>query len=118
MVVIRGAITVEENTEESVIPRVRELFLEICRKNQLLEEEISALIISQTRDITKINSASALRKNGLCSDVSLFCVQEAYVENQLPFCIRFMVWTEKNIGKPVHVYLEKAKNLRPELALD
>ncbi|MDY4888353.1 MAG: chorismate mutase [Sphaerochaetaceae bacterium] len=115
MQAIRGAITVDSNDSKEIAANTTELFGEICRINKLEECELVSLIISLTPDLTKYNPATALRDNGMLISTPLFCVQEPFVEGMLPLCIRILVLTNQKLKEPVHVYLKKARSLRPDL---
>ena len=113
---IRGAISADSNTACHISSSACELFKQILACNKITEKDIVCLIISHTKDLTALNSASALRKAGLCSAVPLFCVQEADIEGSMPLMIRMMVLTEAPIEKVQHIYLKEAIKLRPDLA--
>jgi len=115
MTAIRGAISVQTDTPEQISLAVNELFYQLCQHNSINEEDLVCLIFSHTKDLRSLNSATALRKNGKCSNVPLFCVQEADIEGALPHVIRVMALTEKKLEKTFHVYLGETANLRPDL---
>lgn len=116
MVAIRGATTVDNNTELSIRNATRELLLEIIKANQLIEDNIISIIFSSTKDVDKLYPAVVAREIGLL-ETPLFCVQEMYVENSLKLCIRVLIHTNKNINKKQvkHIYMKKAINLRPDI---
>jgi chorismate mutase len=62
---IRGATTVEFNTEEGIVSAVKELLLTIFDKNNVVKDDIAAIIFSSTRDITAAFPAKAARQLGL-----------------------------------------------------
>lgn len=114
---IRGAVTVKKNSVQEIEFATRNLLLEIIRKNNLEIKNITQIIFSATRDITKIYPAVYARKIGIVN-ASLFCVQEMYVENSLPMCIRVLLnFCDKYQAdkKIFDIYLGEAKKLRPDL---
>lgn len=112
---IRGAITIKADSPDEVMHAANELYDGICNENSLDESEIVGLIISHTKDIRSLNSATALRMEGKCSTVPLFCVQEADIEGSMPLVIRMMAFVDRK-GDVSHVYLGKTSKLRPDLA--
>ncbi len=117
MISIRGAITVEENTKEAILEGTREMLEEILAANDLKDEDIVDIYFTATRDLTKAYPAVAARQIGL-TDCSLICVQEMYVEGSLTMCIRALVHALKPCCQKdaKHVYLRKAKILRPDIS--
>ena len=112
MKAIRGAITVAENTEAEILNQTEKLLKEIIRRNWLTEEKIVSIFFSATSDLTKAYPARAARKIGL-TQTALACYTEMEVEDSLPKCIRVLMHAEIS-HKPYHVYLEDAKDLRPD----
>jgi chorismate mutase len=112
---IRGAISADSNTSLEISSAACKLFKQLLTQNKITEQDLVCLIISHTKDLTALNSASALRKAGLCSRVPLFCVQEADIDGSMPLMIRMMALTEANIEKVHHIYLKEAIKLRPDL---
>lgn len=116
---IRGATTIEENTQEQIESRSVELIAEIINKNGLDDKErfeVADCIITTTSDVTAFYPARAIRESGII-DTALFSALEPPIENSLKMCIRVMLRVN-NYGektKPVHVYLHGAKNLRKDL---
>lgn len=114
---VRGGISLKENSCEEIETMTSRLLLEIIKKNHLEIKNITQIIFSATRDITKIYPAVFARKLGIIN-ASLLCVQEMYVENSLPMCIRVLLnfydvyQTDRKI---FNIYLGEAKKLRPDL---
>lgn len=115
MKAIRGAISSDANSASAISSAACELFKQLLISNGITQSDITCLIISHTKDLTALNSATALRKSGLCTCVPLFCVQEADICDSLPLMIRMMVLTEANIEKIQPIYLKEAIRLRPDL---
>lgn len=112
---IRGAITVEENTKESIGENTKIMIEKILADNELKQEDIVSIIFSATRDLDKIYPARIARDLGL-TQPALFCLQEMYVENSLEKCIRVLLTINcEESFKAKHVYLKGAASLRPDL---
>ena len=86
---VRGAIQIDDNNASSIENSVINLLEEVLKRNSILETDIISIIFSQTRDITALNPASALRKKGF-SSVPLFCTQEPEYEGALLSVIRIL----------------------------
>ncbi len=113
MKAVRGATTVKENSEEEILSGTRKLFSEFLKRNNLKKEEIVSVIFTATRDITKAFPARAVREMGF-TETPLLDMEQKYVENDLKFCIRMLVFV--NTDKPLSpVYLGEAKKLRKDL---
>lgn len=113
---IRGAITVEQNTRQEILDKTKRLLSTIMEKNALRYEDIISVIFTATRDLDAVYPAVAAREMGM-TQVPLMCCQEMYVEGSLEKCIRVLIhayWDDDRV--PRHVYLEKAVNLRPDIA--
>jgi len=112
---IRGAISVEENTEQSITENTKILLDKILEDNIIDMENVVSVIFSATKDLTKIYPAKIARELGF-SSVPLMCLQEMFVEYSLEKCIRVLITVnfEENC-KINHVYLKKAAKLRPDI---
>jgi chorismate mutase len=113
---IRGAITVEENSKESIMSNTKELLLRLVQENQVFEDDIISIIFSTTEDLNAAFPAAAARKLGWTS-IALMCTNEIKVPGSLEKCIRVLMHinTDKANKDIKHVYLKNAKNLRPDL---
>lgn len=114
MIVIRGATTIAEDSKEEIRKAVKELLEQIENRNALTRDEIVSIVFSSTSDIHSYYPAKAAREAGFYS-CSLFSAAEPEIEGSLPFCIRVMLFVEKNI-EPHHVYLRGARVLRKDIA--
>ena len=118
MIGIRGATTIENDNEEEIIKNTIDLLKEIISANSLNNEKVTAIFFSSTKDITAAYPAKAARHMGL-TDVPLMCSQEMHVEGSLQKCIRLCLFYDGEISKKdiKHIYLNNAKQLRPDLVL-
>lgn len=117
MIVIRGAITAENNLTEDILSSTTKLIKQVVAKNFLNSSEIIAFVFSVTQDLTQEYPAVAARALGY-DDTPLFCVQEMNKENMLAKCIRLMVFVNRDQDKSTvsHCYLDGAKVLRKDLS--
>ena len=115
---IRGATTVEHNEKHEILSATLELLKEIIRANALKPEDIGYIWITVTNDLNAVFPASAIRELPGWELVPLMCSLEIPVPGGLEKCIRLMVAvnTDKSQSEIVHVYLNEAKKLRPDLA--
>lgn len=114
---VRGAVTVDANTEQAILDATRALLVEMTRANDVKPHEIAAIVFTATRDLTAAFPAEAARQLGWLS-VPLLSGVEIDVPGALPRCIRvLMLWnTPRAPEEVVHIYLGGATQLRPDLA--
>ncbi len=115
---IRGAITVEENTAEAVMEATREVVRAMLEANEVRTEDIGAAIFTATEDITAVFPAKGARSLPGFELVPLFDARQMDVDNALDHCIRvlLLVDTDRSQREIKHVFLGRAKSLRPDLA--
>lgn len=113
---MRGAITAEENTRESIVGSTTELLEEMLDRNDVGTDDVIHIIFTATHDVTAEFPAAAVRKLGL-SHIPVLCARELSVEGALPMTIRAMMllYTEKAREQLRHVYLREARQLRTDL---
>lgn len=113
---LRGATTVDIDTEEQVFERVISLLDELFRRNEIDHDDLISVVFTATPDIHSVFPAAAARKFGL-GDVPLMCAQELSIEGATPRCIRVLVHlnTDRDRTELRHVYLEGARGLRDDL---
>lgn len=114
---IRGATTVKENNEEQIITNTKFLAEDMAKKNGIVAESISHVLISVTQDLNAGFPAKALRQITGWKYVPVMCMTEIDVPNSLKHCIRIMmaVNTDVDQKKIMHIYHHDAKQLRPDL---
>lgn len=110
---IRGAITVENNTEESLKNATLELLSEMISANNIKKEDISHVIFTTTPDLNAAFPAKFARLDLNWNDIAMMCFHELDVPNSLPRCLRILIVVncDKNF-KPKFVYLKNAATLR------
>ncbi|MGC8874872.1 MAG: chorismate mutase [Chloroflexia bacterium] len=112
---IRGAISVEANEKEAILQASGELLSAIVRHNDLVPEQVIAILFTATSDLDAAYPAEAVRAMGW-RQVAMLCLQEMAVAGALPRCIRVLVLVNGDgSDRPVrHVYLREARRLRPD----
>ena len=110
---IRGAITVDENTENSIKEATLELFNEILRRNKLTGKEVSYVLFTVTDDLDAAYPAKFVREGFNWQNVAFMCLPELSIAGSLKMCIRVMIVINclENFV-PKFVYLKGAENLR------
>jgi chorismate mutase len=112
---LRGAISVDENTEQAILEGTRELVESIMGRNDLAPEHMVSCVFSATTDLNAQFPAVAARDLGL-SQVPLLCTQEIDVPGALPRVIRVLLhYHAPQAHTPQHVYLREARALRADL---
>ncbi len=113
---VRGAITVESNTQEAILQATRELLQAMADANGIQPADIASIFFTVTPDLSAAHPAQAARELGW-RHTALMCAVEILVPASLPRCVRVLMhWnTEKSQEEIVHVYLRGAQVLRPDL---
>ncbi|MBI2704328.1 MAG: chorismate mutase [Actinobacteria bacterium] len=113
---LRGATTIDDDTEEHIFERVIALLDELFEQNDIDKDDLISIIFTATDDIHSAFPAAAARKFGL-GDVPLLCARELDVADSTPLCIRLLVHlnTSRTRGELRHIYLEGASALRDDL---
>ena len=114
---IRGAITVDENTNEAIKEATMELFKAVVDANNLKVDDIVFINFSATKDINKVYPAKFIRTELGITNIPMMCYQEMDVEGSLSMCLRLLIVTNtiNNDFHAHHVYLKDAKVLRPDI---
>jgi len=114
---IRGAITVEYDSDKLIEDASVKLFSEVISQNNVEVEDISHVIFTMTKDLKSAYPAKFIRQHFDIKDVPLMCMAELDIENSLEKCIRVLlvVNTNKSQSEIKHVYLSGASILRPDL---
>jgi chorismate mutase len=112
---LRGAISVDDNSETAILDATRELVAAIMDRNELAPEQMVSCVFSATTDLNAQFPAVAARDLGL-SHVPLLCTQEIDVPGALPRVIRVLLhYYAPAAHAPQHVYLRDARALRADL---
>ena len=113
---LRGATTLDVDTEHQVRQRVQVLLQEMLVRNAVSHDDLISVVFTATDDITSAFPAAAARDLGL-GDVPLLCARELAIKDGTPLCIRVLMHltTDRDRSSLRHVYLEGAKGLRDDL---
>ncbi len=114
---IRGATSVEHDDPEEIHAATRELLEEMLSANDITDfSVIASVFFTATPDLTSTFPAEGARALGMTM-VPLLCFQEIAVQGRVPKCVRIMmqVNTTKGQHEVRHIYLRKARALRPDL---
>ena len=113
---IRGAITVERDDAAELLDATERLLRTIVDENDVLADDIASALFTLTPDLVSEFPAAAARRMGW-TRVPLLNFTEIAVPGGLPRVIRVLlhVNTDKRADEIVHVYLEGARVLRPDL---
>ena len=116
---VRGAITVDENTEEAIWSATREVLESLIELNHIDEEDVASILFTTTPELTAAYPAKAARMFGW-TRTALMGFVEADVKDGLPMCIRVLIhWnTDKSMDEIQHLFLRDSVKLRPDLYPD
>lgn len=112
---LRGATTVQSNTEDAILDGTEELVREVMERNRLDPGDMVSCIFTCTNDLNAEFPAVAARRLGLGA-VPLICAREIDVPGALPRVIRLLLHCyADDSAEARHVYLHEAKALRRDL---
>ena len=113
---VRGAITVDEDSEAAILGATRELLSALIEANGIKEHEMASVLFTSTADLTAAFPARAARELGW-HGVALMGTQEVPVHQSLASCIRVLLhWnTDKGLDELEHRFMRGAHVLRPDL---
>ncbi len=116
---IRGATSVQANDTPSILAATRELLEKIVAANDLAVEDLVSVTFTATSDLDAAYPARAARELGW-TNTPLLCMQEMAITTGLQRCIRVLLhWnTDRSPDQIHHVYLGRARSLRPDLVKD
>lgn len=115
---LRGATTVDVDTEEAMNERVQTLVREMMERNGLEKDDVVSILFTATDDLTATFPATPARRMGL-GDVPLLSARELSVRDATPRCVRALmhIHTERARSELRHVYLEGAQGLNDDLPI-
>lgn len=110
---IRGAVTVEENSESSIKEATLLLLNEMIAKNNIDVSNISHVIFTLSNDLNAAFPAKFARQDLGWNETAMMCFHELDVPGSLKMCLRTLIVLncEENF-KPQFVYLKEAAKLR------
>lgn len=114
---IRGAITLEDNTEAAVEAATVEVLEKLVEQNNIDKSLISHVIFTLTDDLNAAFPAKFARTKLGWDEVAMMCFNELKVPNSLSMCLRVLIVLNCDEKfSPKHVYLKGAKVLRPDFS--
>jgi len=113
---VRGAITVERDEPSLLVDATERLLREIVAENGIRSDDVASALFTLTPDLVSQFPAVAARRMGWTL-VPLLNFTEIAVPGGLPRVIRVLLHinTEKRQDEIIHVYLDGARVLRPDL---
>lgn len=112
---LRGATSVQANTESAILDATELLMRELIERNELAPERIVSCIFTVTADLDAAFPAVAARRLGL-DRVPLLCAREIDVPGSLGSVIRVLMHYYAPAEHAArHVYLGDARSLRADL---
>ena len=116
LIALRGATTVDADSQGDIEQRTEELLKQLLDRNALAIDDIVSILFTATPDLRSDFPAAAARALGL-SHTPLLCAQEIPVEGAMSRCIRVLMhfYTEHSREALHHIYLEGARGLRDDL---
>jgi chorismate mutase len=113
---IRGAITVEADSAESILVATKRLLSEMIVRNAVAMDDIASVLFSLTPDLRAAFPALGAREMGFVH-VPMLHFTEIDVPGSMGKCIRVLmhVNTRRDAREIEHVYLDGAAALRPDL---
>jgi chorismate mutase len=112
---LRGATSVDANTEDAILAATEQLIVALIERNGLEIERIVSCIFTVTDDLDAAFPAVAARRLGF-DRVPLLCTREINVPGSLPAVIRVLLHYYAPVDHTSrHVYLGAARSLRTDL---
>lgn len=110
---IRGAITVDSNTQDAIKQATLELLKALAEKNGIKQDNISHVIFTTTEDLNAAFPAKFARLDFGWDKAAMMCFHELPVPDSLKMCLRILIVIncEDNFC-PEFVYLKGAAGLR------
>ncbi len=115
---VRGATTVNNNSETEIISATKDLLQQIVQKNDINIDDIISIIFVVTKDLNACFPAKSARELEWTSVPLIDCVSPD-VSGSLQKCIRILLHfnSDKNLSQVKHIYLNNAVTLRPDLII-
>ena len=88
---IRGAITVENNTEADLRGATLELLKAMINENKIIRENISHVIFTLTPDLNAAFPAGFARVDLGWENIAMMCYNELDVPNSIKRCLRVLI---------------------------
>ena len=117
---LRGATTLPEDTAEAMDIEVSRLLEAMVSQNHIKPSDIVSVFFTLTADLHSISPAKIARRTLQWQDVALFSALEPDIEGQPSKAVRVMIhfYSSKTQAQLNHVYLNEARHLRPDRAVN
>lgn len=114
---IRGATTVEQDDEQTVLAATEALVIAMVEANRVAPKDIISVVISTTKDVTSTFPAKAVRMIEGWTFVPVMCTHEMDVPGAMPLCVRALMHVNTDTPQRFvqHIYQNEAVKLRPDL---
>ncbi len=112
---IRGAISVARNGETGILEATRTLLDKMHSENNIPIEQIVSMIFTVTPDLNAVYPSTSSPGDRMAA-TPLICAADMDVPGNLRQCISVLMHTDINRSQDSvnHVYLGKARSLRPD----
>lgn len=113
---VRGAIQIDRDERDELLPAVGELVAAVLERNGLTSDDLISVTFTATPDLRCEFPAYAARAAGI-TDVPLLCATEIDVPGAMPRVIRLLALVNTPLERREirHVYLRGAAALRSDL---
>lgn len=113
---IRGAISVPEDSRPAILDSTKRLLQKMQEANGFSPDELASIFFTVTPDLSSAFPPEAARQLGW-NLVPLLTAVEMSVPSMPPRIVRVLIhWnTTRTPEEIVHVYLDEARQLRPDL---
>ncbi len=110
---IRGAITVDDNSENAIKSATLQLLNALIEKNKINADDISHVVFTVTEDLNAVFPAKFARLELGWENTAMMCFHELEVPGALEKCLRILIVLNcEESFVPQFVYLKGAANLR------
>ena len=110
---IRGAITVDDNSENAIKSATLQLLNDLIKKNKINADDISHVVFTVTEDLNAVFPAKFARLELGWENTAMMCFHELEVPGALEKCLRILIVLNcEESFVPQFVYLKGAANLR------
>ena len=115
---VKGATTSNSNSSKDILQATEELMTELINSNAIEEKDVAAVQFTTTKDLNSEFPAVAAREKIEWNNVPLMCSHEFDKPGALEKCIRILIlWNTKKLQEEIiHLYIKKAKVLRPDIS--
>lgn len=116
LVPVRVATTCSADTAAAISTAVTELVVAFHQRNECRPDQVKLVLFTATPDLRAAKPATAARHAGW-HDAQLLSLAEMPTDDDLPHCIRAVVFVERDRHAPAlrMVYINGAEALRPDL---